>query len=82
MKSVNLTTYSCYRSHKVFHYTLTTLYKFDGKCIEGSSHYLGDKQDFDVSSKGPTSGNSKGLCSKLISRRRAFARNVEILFIA
>ena len=35
------------------------------KCIEGSSHYLDDKQDFDVSS---------------ISRRRAFARNVEILF--
>ena len=31
-----------------------------GKCIEGSSHYLGDKQDFDVSSKGPSSG----LCSK------------------
>ena len=27
------------------------------KCIEGSSHYLGDKQDFDVSSKGPLSGN-------------------------
>ena len=27
------------------------------KCIEGSSHYLGDKQDFDVSSKGPSSGN-------------------------
>ena len=29
----------------------------DSKCIEGSSHYLGDKQDFDVSSKGPSSGN-------------------------
>ena len=29
------------------------------KCIrEGSSHYLGDKQDFDVSSKGPSSGIS------------------------
>ena len=29
----------------------------DRKCIEGSSHYLGDKQDFDVSSKGPSCGN-------------------------
>ena len=27
------------------------------KCIEGSSHYLGDKQDFEVSSKDPSSGN-------------------------
>ena len=27
------------------------------ECIEGLSHYLGDKQDFDVSSKGPSSGN-------------------------
>ena len=48
----------------------------NSKCIEGSSHYLGDKQDFEVSSKGPSSGN------RLISRRRVFARNVEILFIA
>ena len=29
----------------------------NSKCIGGSSHYLGDKQDFDVSSKGPSSGN-------------------------
>ena len=41
------------------------------KCIKGSSHYLGDKQDFDVLSKGPT-----------YTLRRAFARNVGILFIA
>ena len=27
-----------------------------GKCMEGSSHYLGDKQDFDVLSDGPSSG--------------------------
>ena len=32
-------------------------YTINIKCIEGSSHYLGDKQDFDVSSKGPPSGN-------------------------
>ena len=41
--------------------------------IKGSSHYLGDKQDIDVSSKGPSSTNS---------RRRVFAQNVDILFIA
>ena len=48
------------------------------KCIEGSSHYLGDKKDFDVLSEGPLSGISRGTNS----RRWAFARNVEILFIA
>ena len=26
------------------------------KCINVSTHYLGDKQDFDVSSEGPSSG--------------------------
>ena len=41
------------------------------KCIKGSTHYLSDKQDFGVSSE----GLSSGIC-------RAFARNVEILFIA
>ena len=40
---------------------------------KGSSHYLGNEQDFDVSSEGPSSG---------ISRKKAFARNLEILFIA
>ena len=30
------------------------------KCIKGSTHYLGDKQDFDVSSEGPSSGISGG----------------------
>ena len=35
-------------------------------------HYLGDKQDFDVLSEGPSSGTSKGNST----------RNVEILFIA
>ena len=30
------------------------------KCIKGSSQYLGDKQDFDVSSEGLLSGISKG----------------------
>ena len=35
------------------------------KCIEGSSHYLDDKQDFDVSRKGPsTNFQAKGVCSK------------------
>ena len=29
------------------------------KCIEGSSHYPGDKQDLNVSSKGPSSGISR-----------------------
>ena len=29
--------------------------QINSKCIEGSFHYLGDKQDFDVSSKGPSS---------------------------
>ena len=42
------------------------LYFWWGKCIKGSTHYLGDKQDFDVSSKGPSSG---------ISRKR-FRRNL------
>ena len=28
------------------------------KCIKGSTHYLGDKQDFDVSSESPSSGIS------------------------
>ena len=36
------------------------------KCIEGSSHYLGNKQDFDVSSKGFSSGISS-----------SFARHVD-----
>ena len=31
--------------------------RINSKCIEGSSHYLGDKQDFDVSNKGPSSRN-------------------------
>ena len=48
--------------------------KINGKCIKGSSHYLGDKQDFDVLREGPSSSTN--------SRRRAFAQNVEILFIA
>ena len=30
----------------------------DSKCIEGLSHYLGDKQDFAVSSEDPSSGIS------------------------
>ena len=30
------------------------------KCIKGSTHDLGDKQDFDVSSEGPSSGISRG----------------------
>ena len=34
----------------------------NSKCIEGSTHYLGDKQGFDVSSKGPSSGISTLLC--------------------
>ena len=45
----------------------------------GGTHYLGDKNRFDVSSKGPSSG------IRIIhtnSRRRAFARNVESVFIA
>ena len=39
----------------------------NSKRMEGSSHYLGDKQDFDVSSKGHseiTNFQTKGLCSK------------------
>ena len=47
--------------------------EYNSNNMEGSSHYLGDKQDFDVWSEGPSSG---------ISRERAFARNVEILLIA
>ncbi len=42
---------------------------------KSSTHYLGDKNRFDVSSKGPSSGIS-------VIRRRAFARNVESVFIA
>ncbi len=45
---------------------------------KSSTHYLGDKNRFDVSSKGPSSGISVGTNS----RRRAFARNVESVFIA
>ncbi len=44
---------------------------------KSSTHYLGDKNRFDVSSKGPSSG-----ISHTNSRRRAFARNVESVFIA
>ena len=47
---------------------------------EGSksfTNYLGDKNRFDVSSKGPSSG-----INHTNSRRRAFARNVESAFIA
>ena len=43
------------------------------KSIEGSSHYLGDKQDFNVSSKRPSSGISDFLClytSNICSNRR------------
>ena len=28
------------------------------KCIKGLTHYLGDKQDFNASSEGPSSGIS------------------------
>ena len=35
--------------------TYSTVYS---KCNKGSSHYLGDKQDLDVSSKGLLSGIS------------------------
>ena len=31
----------------------------DSKRMEGSSHYLGDKHDFDVSNKGPSARISK-----------------------
>ena len=39
-----------------FCYILVTMIDYqyyNSKCIKGSSHYLGDKQDFDVSSEGP-----------------------------
>ena len=29
-------------------------YGLNRKCIKGSTHYQGDKQDFDVSSEGPS----------------------------
>ncbi len=51
------------------------------KGCKGITHYLGDKNRFDVSSEGPS---SEGLRSKgrAFARRRAFARNVESIFIA
>ena len=47
---------------------------------KSSTHYLCDKNRFDVSSKGPSSGISVNYHTN--SRRRAFARNVESVFIA
>ncbi len=52
-------------------------FKYDVTCIsegsKSSTHYLSDKNRFDVSSKGPSSGIS-------VERRKAFARNVESVF--
>ena len=45
------------------------------KYIKGPTHYLGDKQEFDVSSVGPSPRISR-------SRNRTYARNVQFLFIA
>ena len=40
------------------------------KRIKGSTHYLGDKQDFDVLSKGPSSGTKRRnlVIAKVVSR--------------
>ena len=49
------------------------------KRIEGSTHYLGNKTEFDILRERPSSGIT------LLSanfRRRAFARNVEFSLIA
>ena len=36
---------------------LNILRVHSSKCIKGLTHYLGNKQDFDVSSEGPSSNN-------------------------
>ena len=41
----------------------------DNKCIEGPSHYLDDKQDFDVSSESPSSGKPFVLFIAKVVRR-------------
>ena len=53
--------------------------QFRNEYIKGYTHYLRDKQDFDVSNKGPSSGICRLSAN---SRQKDFTRNVEILFIA
>ena len=56
LKELNCLFYSSWLNVKGMSTSITAC-QLSSKCIEGSSHYLGDKQDFDVSSKGPSSGN-------------------------
>ena len=39
---------------------------YRSKCIKGSTPYLSDKQDFDVSSEDPSSGISRGCRGKKV----------------
>ena len=59
-----------------FQCSVTPLYDLSSvsEGSKSSTHYLSDKNRFDVSSKGPSSGISVG--------RRAFARNVESVVLS
>ena len=58
-------------------FAIIVIHQIFAKCIKGSTNYLGDKQD--------SKFRAKALRLELviaISRRRAFARNVEMLLFA
>ena len=46
---------------------------FYSKCIKGSTHYLGDKQYFDVLSEGPLSGVSDDIILIIFRVSREFS---------